>query len=87
MLLPIDLAEARRREFRLGTGARDPRWRLPGWEGAARLYTGQHGQILIEAETGNVTVNNFPIRQARPLNDRDIIQLGVYRLRYDNLLQ
>lgn len=84
--LPIDLGSGRRREFRLGAGAKEARWRLSGWEGAARLYTSRDGQILLTVERGNVNLNNAPVHQARPLVDGDILQMGPYRLRYDNLL-
>lgn len=93
----LDLDALRRQEIRLGSGpgvdlvlpgaadAPTPPVRL-----AARREPGGRGVavvLVVEAAgtTGPVLVNHLPVTGEWPLQDGDVIELGAYRFRYENL--
>ena len=83
--LPWTLASKRRRRVTLGRDATWPAWRLPGWEGQARLEA-SGGAVLLQSVQGVAQVNGQPMRKQVRLNDGDLITCGDYQLRYENLL-
>jgi len=83
--MPYPLAAKRRRQVVLGKKATWPAWRLPGWNGEARLEAGRSG-VLLRVTQGTLQVNSQPVRQEVRLKDGDLITCGDYQLRYENLL-
>lgn len=64
-------------------------WRLPGWNGSARLEAAGGGQTRLTPARadGSVLLNDAPLFRPAILHDGDHVTLGDYRFRYDNLLQ
>lgn len=64
-------------------------WRLPGWNGSARLEAAGGGQTRLTPARmdGSVLLNDAPLFRPAILHDGDHVTLGEYRFRYDNLLQ
>ncbi len=85
-LLPLDLGRLQRRQVVLGRGGKG-RWRLSGWAGSVRLSADRLGNVELVPVTGEVTVDDRPVRGPQPLADGAVIRCGEYRIRYENLLQ
>lgn len=83
--LTLDLSGNRSRHFAIGTGGKGE-WRLPGWDGAARLACGPSGETILTPVHGAIAVNDIPASGRMPLHDGDKLTFGEYHIRYENLL-
>ena len=83
--LALDLSSSRSRHFAIGKGGKGE-WRLPGWDGAARLACGPSGETILMPVRGAIAVNGIPASGRVPLHDGDKLTFGAYHIRYENLL-
>lgn len=90
----FDLDKLRRREIRLGSGPQAGLLLPRETSGpsvtvqlmARREPDGQISMVLaVPVESGLVRVNNLPVTGEWPLQDGDVLELGAYRFRYENL--
>lgn len=90
----LDLDKLRRREIKLGTApqAELPLPRLADTPDltvslAARLEPDGlvRTVLVVPPGSGQVRVNNLPVTGEWPLQDGDVLAVGVYRFRYENL--
>jgi len=95
----LDLDALRRKTVRLGPDPQaelclpsSPNMPTPHARLVVQREAGNQPAVILVVETagdetGQVLVNALPVTGERPLRDGDLIQLGAYRFRYENLRQ
>jgi hypothetical protein len=88
----LDLDQLNRGEVRLGSGSEAGLPLAPGCPPAAASLIARPGPagetaVMLHKLAGSVLVNNLPVSLERALHDGDVIELGGYRFKYENLRQ